>query len=139
MWENERMREEWAKANLLVGPIHKKGDKVVCKNYRGIALLNATYKVLSIAINRRLVTWAERIVGEYQSGFRQGRSATDTIFSIRQVLEKIYEHNADLHHLFVDFKQTYDSIDQGSQTQIECGPVRQPKNYCGPHLIFSSR
>jgi hypothetical protein len=28
---------------------------------------------------------------------------------------------------------------QGSQTQIERGPVRQPKSYGGPHLIFSSR
>jgi hypothetical protein len=44
--------------------------------------------VLSIAINRKFITWVERIVGEYQSGFRQGRSTIDHIFCIRQMLQK---------------------------------------------------
>jgi hypothetical protein len=28
------------------------------------------------------------------------------------MLEKTYEHNVDLHHLFIDFKQVYDSTDK---------------------------
>jgi hypothetical protein len=53
-------------------------------NYRGIALLTAAYKVLSIEINKRMVTWADKIVEDYHIGFIQGRSTTDHIFSNRK-------------------------------------------------------
>lgn len=32
------------------------------------------------------------------------------MFTLRQILEKTHEFNVDTHHLFVDFKQAYDSI-----------------------------
>ena len=41
----EELPEEW-KESVIV-PIHKKGDKTECNNYRGISLLPATYKILS--------------------------------------------------------------------------------------------
>lgn len=53
--------------------------------YRGIALLNVTYKVLSICILSRLKGKAEEILGNYQGGFRPGRSAIDQIFILRQL------------------------------------------------------
>jgi len=37
--EEERIPEEW-KETIIV-PIHKRGDRVRCENYRGIALGNA--------------------------------------------------------------------------------------------------
>ena len=40
IWEEERIPEEW-KETIIV-PIHKRGDKDGCENYRGIALGNAT-------------------------------------------------------------------------------------------------
>jgi len=79
-------------------------------NYRGILLLDTAYKVLSIAILRRLEMYAKDIVGEYQCGFKKGKSTTDHIHTL---MEKYYEYNKDLHIiLFVDFKQAYDSINR---------------------------
>ena len=78
------MPDECGEATIV--PIYKKGNKLKCENYRGIALLPTVYKILSVAICRRLVEWGERILGEYQSGFRPGRSTTDHIFAIRQML-----------------------------------------------------
>ncbi|XP_025416189.1 general transcription factor II-I repeat domain-containing protein 2-like [Sipha flava] len=49
---------------------------------------------------------------EYQSGFRKGKSTTDHIFVVRQLMEKHYEYAKDLHMVFVDYKQAYDSVNR---------------------------
>lgn len=110
IWLEEEMPDEWA--NAAICPVFKKGDRSECSNYRGIALLGTVYKVLTILLSRRLALWSENILGEYQSGFRSDRSTTDHIFSLRLTLEKAYEYDIDLYHLFIDFKQAYDSVDR---------------------------
>jgi len=65
-----------------------------------------------MSLLRRLEVYAEGILAEYQTGFRRGKSTTDHIFTLRQLMEKYYEYNKDLHILFVGFKQAYDSIDR---------------------------
>jgi hypothetical protein len=42
-WTSETLPRSWTDGVLC--PVHKKGDKFDCKNYRGICLLNVTYKV----------------------------------------------------------------------------------------------
>lgn len=112
IWEQESMPDEWKEGVII--PIHKKGNRLACNNYRGITLLNTSYKVLSNIIKKRITPYSEEIVGEYQSGFRRKRSTTDQLFTLRQLLEKCWEFNRDLHNLFVDFKQAYDSIIRAS-------------------------
>lgn len=58
----------------------------------------------------RLNPYVSDIVGEYLCGFRKGKSIIDRIYTMRQIAEKHYEYNNDLHLLYVDFKQAYDSI-----------------------------
>lgn len=108
IWNAEELPEEW-KTSILC-PIYKKGDKLECGNYRGIALLNIAYKIFANILYKRLLPYMESIIGEYQSGFRVGRSTTDQLFSIRQILEKCKEYNVEIHQLFVDFKAAYDSV-----------------------------
>lgn len=79
-----------------------------------------------MAILRRLEVYAEEILAEYQTGFRRGKSTTDHIFTLRQLMEKYYEYNKYLHILFVDFKQAYDSIDR-EQLWIALRNFRIPK------------
>jgi hypothetical protein len=50
-----------------------------CKNYKGISLLNISYKILSNIILNRLKPYAKDIVREYQVGFTAGKSTTDQI------------------------------------------------------------
>lgn len=94
----------------MICPLHKKGDQLVCKNYRGITLLNTIYKVLSNVLYERIRPYADKCVGAYQAGFQKGRSIVDQVFTLRQILEKTREHNIGTYHLFIDFKSAYDSV-----------------------------
>ena len=69
-----------------------------------------TYKILSNILLSRLIPYTKEIIGDHQSGFRRNRSNIDHIYSIRQILEKKWEYNEEVHQLFVDFKKAYDSV-----------------------------
>jgi hypothetical protein len=67
IWEEESIPLAWKTG--LICRIHKKGYKSDCNNYRGISLLNIIYKIVT-----RIMQIAEDKLGEYQCGFRKGRS-----------------------------------------------------------------
>lgn len=82
------------------------------KNYRGISLINTTYKILSKLVLNRLKSHVEEIVGDHQSGFMKGRSTTDQIFILKQLTSKYWEYNKDVYVMFIDFSKAYDSINR---------------------------
>jgi sorting nexin-29 len=110
IWRDGKMPDDW-KVGLIV-PLFKKGDKMRCNNYRGITLLNVPYKILSSIILERLREYSEEILAECQCGFRPRRRTKDQIFVVRQILEKFYAHDIDLHLLFIDFNKAFDSVNQ---------------------------
>jgi len=91
IWINEQIPKDWNTA--IVCPVFKKGNTAKVENYREISLLDTSYKVLSLAVLKRLEGYAVDIIGEYQCWFTRGKSTTDHIFTIRQIMEKYYEHD----------------------------------------------
>lgn len=47
---------------------------------------------------------------EEQSGFRAGRSCTDNVFCLKQIIEKKLNTNQEVHLMYVDLKKAYDSV-----------------------------
>jgi hypothetical protein len=90
--------------------VYRKEDKLDCKNYGWICLLNVTYKVFTEILYDHLLPHANTAVQHYQAGFQSGKPKTDQLLALRQVLEKFNEFNITTHHLFIDFKAAYDTI-----------------------------
>ena len=86
----------------------EKGDIQDCKYYRGIKLMSHTMKLYERIIERRVR--GETLVGVEQFGFMPGRSTTDAMFALRQLLEKYGEKQRELHLIFIDLKKAYDRL-----------------------------
>lgn len=83
-----------------------------CTNYRGISLLNASYKVLLNVILNKLKPYIKKVIGDYQAGFMAGKSTLDQVHVINQIIEKNHEFDKYIYLLFVDFKAAYDSVNR---------------------------
>ena len=110
IWEKEEIPEEWHQG--IICPIYKKGDRAVCSNYRGITLLNVTYKIFSIYVCEKLTEIIENKLDDCQMGFRPNRSTIDNIHIVKQIYEKFYEYNIEAHNLFIDFENAFDSVNR---------------------------
>jgi len=54
--------------------------------------------------------YIKKITGDYQNGFRDGRSVIDNISVLKIINKKIWEYNHSIKFLFIDFQKAYDSI-----------------------------
>ena len=68
MWMKGEVPADWKKA--VIEPIHKKGSKMLCNNYRGISLLSIPCKVYTRILDARVRSRTESKVMEVQGGFR---------------------------------------------------------------------
>ena len=59
----------------------------------------------------------EKVIGDYQNGFRDGRSVIDNIFALK-IINKLWEYNQSVQYLFIDFHKACDSIHR--DTLWEC-------------------
>src|SRR5579871_1749783 len=104
------MPDEWKEAHLIKIP--KKGDLSECGNYRGISLLSIPSKVFSRILLKRIKTETDCKLREEQAGFRQGRSCTDHIATLRNIVEQSNELESPLLITFVDYEKAFDSEDR---------------------------
>ena len=102
--------EAWTKG--IIVPIHKKGDKNDCKNYRGITLLSNFGKLFTSVLNKRITFWCEEnnTISDAQFGFRKGRSTVDAIFILQSLIERYVNANKRLYCCFIDLKRCFDTI-----------------------------
>jgi hypothetical protein len=89
----------------IIVPIHKRGDRDRCENYRGITLKNAACKSLSNVILGKIKPYIEKVMGDYQNGFRDRRSVINKVFALKIINEKLWENKHSVQYLFIDFQK----------------------------------
>jgi len=83
-----------------------------------VALQPVAYKVLAKILAMRLDPLMEGKLQPFQAGFRRGMSTSDQVYCVRQIVQKSFQRNTETHHLFIDFKAAYDSIDRDELWEI---------------------
>ena len=116
IWEEERLPEDWQTGLLFKLP--KKGDLGNYNNWRGIMLLSTTSKVFSKIILNRLGAGIDPQLRNEQAGFRKGKSRSDHIFTLRQILEQSKEWNTTLYATFIDLEKAFGSVHRESLWRI---------------------
>jgi len=90
--------------------LHKKGDRVLLDNYRGITLLNTSGKVFVAIVLQRISPHLLGQLLDAQHGFRPGRGTGGALFCMRRLTELAREWGTPLHAGFVDFRKAFDSV-----------------------------
>ena len=105
--EDGRVPEQWGESYTI--PIYKeKGDAQLCKNYRGVRLLEHSMKIWEKILLARL--WEIVEIEENQLGYQRDKSTIDGIFILRQLQERYGEKKKLLYHIFVDLEKAFDRI-----------------------------
>ena len=116
IWKHEKIPEDWSRGIIVKLP--KKGNLTDPNNWRGITLLSTASKVFVKILHRRISEAVDERLGGEQAGFRAGRSCTDNIFTLRNIIEQCEEWRSPLYMNFVDFKKAFDSIHRDSIWRI---------------------
>ena len=71
IWKTHQWPQDWKRSGFI--PILKKGNAKECSNYRTIALISHTSKVMVKIHQARLQQYMNREIPDVQAGFRKGR------------------------------------------------------------------
>merc|ERR1711965_810178 len=86
-----------------------KGSRSEACNYRGLSIMSTCSKIIISVIISRIRSTYERIISNFQYGFRSNRSTTDAIFILQNAIKLTSDP---LYVCFIDLKAAYDWIDR---------------------------
>jgi len=72
--------------------------------------LSVPSKIFTRVIINRLYDEVNRLLRSEQAGFRRGRSTTEQIFILRNIIEQSIEWQSSIYINFVDFEKAFDSV-----------------------------
>ena len=107
--ENSAVATGLEKVSFL--PVPVKGNAKECSNYRTIALISHTSKVMLKVLQARLQQYVNHELPDVQVGFRKGRGTRDQIAKIRWVIEKAREFQKNIYFFFTDYAKAFDCVD----------------------------
>ena len=80
------------------------------KNYRTIAFISHTSKVMFKILQARLQQYVNREFPDIQAGFKKGRGTRAQIANIRWIIEKAREFQKNIYFCFIDYDQAFDCV-----------------------------
>ena len=110
-WMERKVPDDWQRA-VIVPIWKKKGSKRDCGMYRGISLLSHVSTLYAKVLEQPPRYKVEPLLNRAQMGLRKGRGFTHAIFTLRQLSEKVIEHDRELNIVFVDKENAFDRVNK---------------------------
>ena len=82
-----------------------------CSNYRTIALISHTSKVMLKILQARLQQYMNCELPHVQAAFRKGRGTRDQIANIHWIIKKATEFQKNIYFCFIDYAKAFDCVD----------------------------
>ena len=109
--------------------LHKGGCTQDANNWRPIAILSITYKIMARLIFGRLACGLDLHQSEDQYGFRKHRSCMQALLAFELVLSKGIEYNIPIWIVSIDLKKAFDRIEHAALFHA------LSEQHCDPELI----
>ncbi|XP_061022564.1 uncharacterized protein LOC133073112 [Dama dama] len=109
IWKTQQWPQDWKRSVFI--PTPKKGNAKECSNYRTIALISHTSKIMLKILQARLQQYKNHELPDVQAGFRKGRGTRDQIADIHWIIEKAREFQKNIYFCFIDYAKAFDCVD----------------------------
>ena len=116
IWKTQQWPQDWKRSVSI--PIPKKGNAKECSNYRTIALISHTSKVMLKITQARLKQYVNYELPDAQAGFRKGRKTRDQIANILWIMEKGRDFQKNICFCFIDYAKAVDCVDHNKLWKI---------------------
>ena len=121
-----KLSSGYRKRSIFI-PIPKKGNAKESSNYRTIALISHTSKVMLKILQARLQQYMNHERPDVQAGFRKGRGTRDQIANILWIIKKAREFQKNIYFCFIDYAKAFDCVDHNKLWKIlRDGNTRPP-------------
>ena len=98
-------------ANII--PIHQKGDKLYCNNYRPMSLLSNISKTFEKIMHIRLTSFLNKnkVLSSFQFGFQNKHSTNYALISLTEMIRSALDNDQFVCGVFLDLQKAFDIVD----------------------------
>jgi len=91
--------------------IPKKGEAKEVKDFRLISILNASVKIMSKVLDKRIREVLGNLIDDHQTWFLKGRSILESIEVAQEVIQFFKQIKTPRFLLKLDFQKAYDMVE----------------------------
>ena len=115
IWETQQWPQDWKRSVFI--PVPKKGNAKECSNYRTIALISHTSKVMLEILQARLQQNVNH-EPDVQADFTKRRGTWDQIANIRWIIKKARAFQKNICFCFIDYVKAFNCVDHNKLWKI---------------------
>ena len=108
IWKTQQWPQDWKRSIFI--PISKKGNAKECSNYRTIAFISHTSKVILKILQTRLQQYVNRELPDIQVRFRKVRGARVQIANICWIIKTAREFQKNIDFCYLDYVKAFDCV-----------------------------
>ena len=116
IWKTQQWPQDWKRSVFI--PTPKKANAKECSNYRTIALISHTSKIMLKILQARLQQYMNRELPDVQAGFRKGRGTKNQVANIHWIIEKAREFQKSIYFCFIDYTKAFHCVDHNKLCKI---------------------